>query len=156
MFKLPARKNQESWYPFSDIENLHREMNRLFDFSFPGFTHSDSALAVSSWAPAIDVQDTKDNIVVKADLPGFKKEDIKVSVEDDVLTIQGERKSESDVKEEKYLKTERYYGSFQRRFILPAAIDNNKLNAAFKDGVLELTLGKRQDAKPKQITIDIK
>lgn len=156
MFKLPARKNNDYWYPFSDIENLHREMNRLFDFSFPSFGHADTALLAGSWAPAVDVQDTKDSIHVKADLPGFKKEDIHVFVEKDVLTIQGERKEETKSEEKNHLRTERYYGSFRRSLALPASIDNNKLNASFKDGVLELTLGKREDAKPKQISIDIK
>ena len=93
MFKLPARKDSENWYPISNIENLHREMNRLFDFSFPRFEGSDTALISGDWAPAIDIRDTKDYIVVKADLPGLKKEDIKVTVENDVLTIRGEHKS---------------------------------------------------------------
>lgn len=156
MFKLPAKKGSENWYPLSDIDNLHREVNRLFDFAFPRFGQAATALVGDTWAPALDIHDTKDSIIIKADLPGFKKEDIKVSVVDDILTITGERKEETKAKEEDYVRTERYYGTFQRSLALPAAVDTNKLNASYKDGVLELTLGKREDAKPKQITIDVK
>jgi HSP20 family protein len=156
MFKLPARKNNQDWYPFSEIENLHKEMNRLFDFTFPRFGHADTALLSGNWTPVVDIQDTKDNIIVKVDLPGFKKEDIKVSVQDEVLTISGERKEEANSKEEGYVSFERYYGRFHRSVLLPAPVNANKLSATYKDGVLGLTLGKREDAKPKQITIDIK
>lgn len=155
MMNFPLRKSNESWYPFSDIQNLHKEMNRLFDFTFPRWD-SEMPLLSGQWAPAIDVHDSKDNVVVKADLPGLTKEDINVSVQDDLLMISAEKKKESEAKEENYLRTERYHGSFYRALRLPAQIDPAKVNATFKDGVLELTLAKKEEAKPKQITIDIK
>ncbi len=155
MVNFPMKKQNESWYPFSDIQNLHKEMNRLFDFSFPKWD-SETSLLSGQWAPAIDVYDSKDNVVVKADLPGLTKEDINVSVQDDLLTISGEKKQESEVKEKDYLRTERYHGSFHRALRLPAQIDLSKVNANFKDGVLEITLGKKEEAKPKQITVNIK
>lgn len=155
MMNFPIKKQNESWYPFSDIQNLHKEMNRLFDFTFPHWD-SDTSLLSGQWAPAIDVYDSKDNIVVKADLPGLKKEDINVSVQDDVLIISGEKKQESEVKEKDYLRTERYQGIFHRSLRLPAQIDAAKVNASFKDGVLEIILGKKEESKPKQISINIK
>ena len=157
MFNSPAKRNKSKdvWYPFSDIENLHKGMNRLFDFSFPQFGLDVDTLTGGQWMPAVDVRNAANEIRVKADLPGFKKEDVKVSVEDDILTIKGERKYDHDVKEENAVRTERYYGSFERSFVLPSPIDSGKLNATFKDGVLELKLGKKEGAKPKQINIDI-
>ncbi|MBN1870395.1 MAG: Hsp20/alpha crystallin family protein [Candidatus Omnitrophica bacterium] len=155
MKNYPLRKQNESWYPFSEIRNLHNEMNRLFDFSFPHWD-GETSLMSGQWTPAIDVHDSKDNIVIKADLPGLKKEDINVSVQDDLLTISGEKKKESEVKEEDYIRTERYYGSFHRALRLPGQVDAAKVNATFKDGVLQLTLPKKEEAKPKQITIDVK
>ncbi|MBI3616889.1 MAG: Hsp20/alpha crystallin family protein [Candidatus Omnitrophica bacterium] len=108
------------------------------------------------WAPAVDIIDEKDDIRVRADLPGMKKEDIEVSVNNDTLSIKGEKKEEKEIKEKDYVRSERYYGAFQRSFTLPAGVDPQKVNAAYKDGVLEITLPKREDAKPKQIKVDIK
>ncbi len=156
MVKFPIKTNQEQWYPIQDIENLHKEMNRLLGFTFPGINDGEAGILSSRWAPALDIYDTKDNLVIKADLPGLEKEEIDVSVVDNRLTIRGEKKKDAQVKEEDYLRTERYYGSFQRMIVLPAEIDANKVNATFKDGVLELTLGKKEEAKPKHIKVDIK
>lgn len=155
MVNLPMKKsNHEQWYPFQDIENLHREMNRLFDF-FPSLGSQEESF-VAKWAPAVDIADTKDNLIIKADLPGLKKEDIDVSIQDNRLIIRGEKKKEEQVKEQDYLRTERFYGSFQRAIVLPSEVDPSKINASFKDGVLELTLAKKEEAKPKQIKVDIK
>jgi HSP20 family protein len=151
----PLRKNNDSWYPFSDIQNLHNEMNRLFDFTFPRPDAQDALLG-GDWLPAIDVHNTKDNIVIKADLPGLTKDDINVNVQDDLLTISGEKKRESEIKEEDYLRSERYYGAFHRALRLPAHVDGTKVDASFKDGVLKLTLPKKEESKPKQIKIDVK
>ena len=103
MFKLPVRKNNESCYPINEIDNLHKEMNRLFDFSFPRFGYPDNVSLGAYWTPAVDVQDDKDNLRVTVDLPGFKKEDIHVFVQDEVLTISGEKNGETENKEDNYV-----------------------------------------------------
>lgn len=153
MKNLPSTKNQ--WDPFYEMESLHNQINRLFDFSFPEYNGGENLLK-GRWAPAVDVVDSKDRITVKADLPGLKKEDIDISLHDNVLTIKGEKKQESKVNEDDFVRTERFYGTFQRSINLGAEVDTAKANADFKDGVLQLTLPKREEAKPKQIKIDLK
>ncbi len=108
------------------------------------------------WMPAIDVYDSKDNFVVKADLPGLNKEEIEVSIEDDTLILKGEKKQESETKEQNFYRSERLYGSFFRAIALPATVDPSKVVAEYKDGVLKLTLPKKEDARPKQIKVDVK
>ena len=104
----------------------------------------------------LDITDEKDQIKVKADLPGLKKEDIEINLENDILTIKGEKKEEKEIKEKDFIRSERYYGAFHRAFTLPASVDAAKVNAAYKEGVLEITLPKKEGAKPKQIKVDIK
>lgn len=108
-----------------------------------------------SWAPAVDIYDNKNNLVIKADLPGMMQKDIDVSVEDDVLRIKGEKKEEHEEKRDNFFRLERAYGYFERSFTLPANVDATKVKAAYKDGVLELTLPKKEEAKPKQIKVDV-
>ena len=138
---------------FTDMEDLQKEMNRLFDLrsSWPVKTINGGI-----WAPAVDIIDEKDQIRIKADLPGLKKEDIEVSADNGVLTIKGEKKEEKEVKEKDYVRSERFYGAFHRSFSLPTGVDSQKVNASYKDGVLEVTLPKREDAKPKQVKVEIK
>lgn len=156
MALIPYRRNDWLADPFSELENLQKEMNRLFDFSFARRPWGDSTLLGGQWSPAIDVYDSKDNILVKADLPGLTKDEIEVSIENDNLVIKGEKKKDTEVKEENYYKTERFYGSFYRTVELPAQVETDKVDAKYEDGVLSLTLPKKEDAKPKQITIDVK
>ena len=108
-----------------------------------------------AWAPAVDIYDNNSNLVIKADLPGMAQKDIDVSVEDDVLRIKGEKKKEHEEKKDDYFRLERSYGYFERSFALPTNVDAAKVKATYKDGVLELTLPKREEAKPKQIKVDI-
>ncbi len=129
-------------------------MNRLFDFGLRRPLKAGNG--GSLWAPAVDIVDEKDQIKVKADLPGLKKEDVEVHVENDVLTIKGEKKEEKETKEKDYIRSERYYGAFHRAFTLPASVDAAKVNAAYKEGVLEITLPKKEGAKPKQTKVEIK
>jgi HSP20 family protein len=153
--KLIPWKNRETGLDlFEDLEDFQREMNHLFDVRFhrPLKTGNGGNL----WAPEVDIVDDKDQIKVKADLPGLKKEDIEVDLEDDVLTIKGEKKEEKEIKEKNCIRSERYYGAFHRSFTLPSSIDGSKVNAGYKDGVLEITLPKKEGAKPKQIKVDIK
>ena len=109
----------------------------------------------TAWFPAVDAYEDKEKLVIKADLPGLKQSEIDVSVEDGVLTIKGEKKKENEVKEKNYYHLERAYGSFERRFTLPTNVDTSKIKANYKEGVLELALTKKEEAKPKQIKVDV-
>jgi HSP20 family protein len=151
---VPWRVRETGPDIFEDLEGFQNEMNRLFNVTLhrPGKKGNGGAL----WAPAVDIIDEKDDIRVRADLPGMKKEEIEVSVNNDTLSIKGEKKEEKEIKEKDYVRSERYYGAFHRSFILPAGVDPQRVNAAYKDGVLEITLPKREDAKPKEIKVDIK
>lgn len=108
-----------------------------------------------SWAPAVDIYETDENLVVKAELPGVNPKDVEVRVEDSTLYLKGERKFENEVKEENYHRVERSYGSFTRTFALPSSINADKVAADFKDGLLTLTMPKREEAKPKTIKINV-
>lgn len=151
---IPWRAKGTGLDLFEDLEDFQKEMNRLFDLTMhrPG----KKVNGATFWAPAIDVIDEKEQIRVKADLPGLKKDEIEVSVENDVLTIRGEKKEEKEIKEKDYIRSERYYGSFHRSFTLPSGVDAQKVNANYKDGVLEITLPKKEEAKSKQVKVDIK
>jgi HSP20 family protein len=156
MRQFPSTRRD--WYlnPFAELENLQREMNKLFDLSGPRTDHSDVALLGGQWAPAIDLYDSKDNIVVKIDLPGMKKEDIDITIQENVLSIKGEKKRLTNIPEDGYVRTERSFGSFYRSVTLPASVDRDKVQAVFNNGVLDLTLPKKEEAKPKQIKVDVK
>ncbi len=150
------------WNPVRDLTtfpsgvlNMQREMNKMFDSFFRGST-GDEFMNLSAWTPAADIAEHDDAFVVKAELPGLTKEDVKITVRDNVLTIQGEKKQESESKESNYRSIERTYGSFQRSFTLPTSIKSDKIDASFKDGVLSITMPKAEDARPKQIEVKVK
>jgi HSP20 family protein len=136
---------------FDNLEDFQREMNRLFDLRLHRVGND-----AKMWAPAVDIIDEKDHIRVKADLPGMKREDIEVNMENDMLTIRGEKKEEKEVKEKDVVRSERHYGSFQRAFSLPVSVDASKVNAVYKDGVLVVTLPKKEGARPKQVKVEVK
>jgi HSP20 family protein len=133
---------------------LQNRLNRLFDFPFAPF--AEETFPMTSWVPACDIYETEKEIVVKAEVPGLKKEDVHVSIANNVLTIRGERKFEGEVKRENFHRVERNYGEFLRSFTLPAFIDSNKILAEFKDGLLWVFLPKHEEAKPKQIEVKVK
>jgi HSP20 family protein len=110
--------------------------------------------AGGTWVPAIDIRETEDSYLIEADVAGLKKDDIELTVEDNVLTLKGERKHESEEKKEGYRRIERRYGSFRRSFELPAGVDTGKVKADVKDGVLSVTLPKPEEVKPKQIEVN--
>jgi HSP20 family protein len=141
---------KDLWDPFTSLAEIQDEMNRLFDTSLRHRGVFDGA-----FNPAFDVVVGKDNVVVKAELSGLSKDDVKVSLQDNYLTITGEKKQESKQKEASYFVSERAYGSFTRTIELPAAVDASKIEARFKDGVLEVTLPKTEEAKPKQIEVKV-
>jgi HSP20 family protein len=153
---IPWRQKEPLWNPFYEIERIQNEMNRLFDSSLVGSGDRNNKSLSGAWNPAIDVYDAKDKIIVKADVPGMKKEDIDVSVHKDMLIIKGEKKYENENKEKDFVRSERYYGSFSRAIRLPSDIDSDTVEAVYKNGVLELALAKREQDRPKQLKIDIK
>ena len=148
------------WEPFRDLVSLRDRMDRLFDeFSGRGWPTqgwpTEEGLTAGVWNPAVDVYETKESIVLKADLPDVKKEEVDISVEGNVLTLRGERKREKEVKEKDFYRMERSYGAFSRSFTLPGSVDADKIEADFAGGVLKVTLPKREESKPKQIKVKV-
>jgi HSP20 family protein len=137
--------------PFSG-PTLQDQLNHLFRQSF-GRTSEEGS--ITSWAPAVDIFETEHELVVKADLPDIKPEELDVRVENNILTIRGERKFEKKVTEDKYLRVERTYGSFSRSFSLANTVNAEAIKAEYKNGVLTLTVPKREEAKPKQIKVNV-
>ena len=130
-----------------------RELQRMFEEMFGRGEGEEGSWAAGAWAPPVDLYETDDAFMVKAELPGLTKDDIHVEVHDRTLMLRGERKHEAEVKEERFHRRERAYGSFQRSFWLPTTVDANQVKASFKDGVLELRIPKHETAKPKRISI---
>ena len=144
-------KNIKIWEPFRDLVTVRDDVDRLLDTFFG----RESAVYDECWRPAVDIEENNGNLVVKAELPGISKQDIKVSVKDDMLTIMGERKRENEQKDRLFHRVERCYGQFRRMIRLPAQVDADKVKAAYKDGVLQITLPKPESMKPKQIDVDV-
>jgi HSP20 family protein len=143
--------------PFRDLVTFQDRLNRIFEDAFRGSrgaSEEEWALG-GSWAPSVDIYEQEGNLVLKAELPGIDPKDVDVRVENNVLTLQGERKLDSEVKRESYHRVERSYGAFSRSFTLPTVVDTDKIKAEFKDGLLRLVLPKKEEAKPKQIAISI-
>ena len=138
--------------PFRNLTSLQDQVNRLFDSSFKA--NADNS-ALTTWAPAVDIYETENELVIKADLPDMEEKDIDVRVENSMLTIRGERKFEESVKEDNYLRVERAYGSFSRSFSLPNTVDTGAIQANYKNGVLKVQLPKRAESKPKQVKINV-
>lgn len=141
------------WDPFRELEDVSGRLNRLFSRRLIPAAEDEAFFA--DWTPAADVQETDKEYLIKADLPEVKKEDVKVEYEDGVLTLEGERKLEKEEKGKRFQKIERSYGRFMRRFALPADVDERKILAEFKDGVLNVHLPKSERAKPKAIEVKI-
>ncbi|MGD1211584.1 MAG: Hsp20/alpha crystallin family protein [Candidatus Acidiferrales bacterium] len=141
------------WDPFQNLAGLQEQVNRLFESSFPG--RSDNS-ALTAWAPAVDIYETENELVLKADLPDINEKDLDVRIENNMLTIRGERKFEQKVKEENYLRIERTYGSFSRSFSLPNTVSTEGIKAEYKNGVLTVEMAKRAESKPKQVKVNIK
>ena len=143
------------WRPTRDLTNIREEMNRLFDDFFTGWPERRRGLLEGEWAPSIDVAETEEDVVVTAELPGVKQENVDITIADDVLTLKGEKKEEKEVKKKNYHRIERSYGSFQRSISLPTGVQTDKAKAKYKDGVLQVTIPKAEEAKPKQIKINV-
>jgi len=143
------------WDPFRDIIALRDRMDNLFEDSISRLRGTGEDMTYSTWSPAVDIYETADNLVIKAEIPGANKDDISVEIKGNSLYLKGERKLEKDLSEENYHRMERSYGSFHRVFSLPTTVDQEKIKANFKSGVLEITIPKVEKAKPKLITVDV-
>jgi HSP20 family protein len=146
------------WEPFRDLMTVQERMNRIFDDAFRGAAgrggEDDWALG-GTWAPPVDIYEQDGNLVLKAELPGIDPKDVDVRVENNVLTLTGERRFENEVKREQYHRVERAYGRFSRSFTLPNVVDTANIKAEFKEGLLRVVMPKREEAKPKQISISV-
>ena len=144
------------WDPFRDLVSLQERMNRLFEDSLSRSKTTDQEMAMGAWTPPVDIYETQDEVVLRADLPGIDQKDIDLRIENSTLTLRGERKFQKEANEEDYHRIERSYGVFSRSFQLPGSIDQTKIAATHKEGVLEVHLPKREDTKPKQIKVDVR
>ena len=142
------------WDPFREFTTLQDRMNRLFRDSFAGEGGQD-ALTTTSFAPAVDVYEDEHNVTLKIEVPGIDEKDIDVRIENNTLTVHGERKFEKEEKEENYRRVERQYGSFTRSFTLPNTVDAEHVQAHYDKGILKIQLAKKAEAKPKQIKIGV-
>ena len=141
------------WDPFRDLSLLQDRMNRLFDDAGRGWRPEEPS-ATTTWSPAVDIFETENEIMVQAELPGVDRKDLTLNLENNVLTLKGERRFEKETKQENYDRIERSYGAFSRAFSIPAIVDEEKIRADYKEGILKIALPKKEQVKPKQIKID--
>ena len=141
------------WDPFREMEDVFDRYSRAIGWPRRG---TQEVMATGDWAPRVDIAETDNEFTIKAEIPEVKKEDVKVTVDSGVLTIRGERKQEKEEKGKKFHRVERYYGSFTRSFNLPDNVDESKIDASFKDGMLNLRIPKTGAAKPKAIEVKVK
>jgi HSP20 family protein len=153
IMKFKPERELSRWSPFKDLVNMQREMSRLFDSLFADFETDGNYL--TSWSPRVDVLENNDAYLIKAELPGVNKNDVKIILRENVLTIKGEKKQEKEEKDHNFHRIERSYGSFERSFTLPSGVKNDKIDASYKDGVLTITLPKVEEAKPKEIEVKV-
>jgi HSP20 family protein len=140
------------WNRLRNLSNLQEQVNQLFESAVPN-TSENSAL--TTWAPAVDIYETENDLVLKADLPEVNEKDIDIRVENNTLTVRGERNFSQEVKEDNYLRIERTYGSFSRSFGLPTTVNTEAIKADYKNGVLTVEMPKRAESKPKQVKINV-
>ena len=145
------------WDPFRDLSAIQDRINRLFDESLSRSKFFDKENLTSGfWSPSVDIYETESDIVLKAELPEMDQKDIHINIENNVLTLKGERKLDKETKEENYHRIECSYGSFSRSFSLPNAVEVEKIKAQYKDGVLKINMPKKNDKKTKKVDVEIK
>lgn len=140
------------WDPFRDLITVREKMNRLFDDEMTSHGEEKDMVA-SSWTPFVDIYENEDKVVLTAEVPGIEDKDIEIKIEDNTLAIKGDRKFEKETKEDNYHRIERAYGTFQRSFTLPNYIDQEKIKAEHKRGVVQINMPKRHESKPRKIKI---
>lgn len=138
--------------PFANLHGLRRQMDEVFNRSLSSF-FDDGTETMSSWAPAMDVLERENEIVLRAELPGLSEQDVEITVENNTLSLRGEKRFEEEENEGAYRRVERRYGSFYRSFSLPSTVDRDRIDASFKNGVLEVVLPKVEQAKPRKIAV---
>lgn len=143
------------WDPMRELSALQSRVNRVLEDTFGTPLPRAEQPGAGTWAPAVDIFETASEIVLKAEVPGVARDQVHVEVDDGVLSLRGDRKFEKEVKEENYHRVERVYGAFHRSFTLPDSVDPDKVRAELKDGVLEVRIGKREQAKPRQIQVKV-
>jgi len=143
------------WDPFGEFSTLQERMNRLFEDLIPATRKGGEELNTGTFYPSVDIYEGEKDITLKAELPGIDKKDVHVEINDGVITLRGERKIEKEDKKEHYHRVERSYGSFNRSFTLPTTVDSGKVKANYKDGILEVTLPRKEEAKPKSIPVEV-
>ena len=141
------------WDPFRDLNILQERMNRVFEDAAGRSWKSDEPSATTSWSPAVDIYETENEIIVQAELPGVERKDITLNLENNVLTLKGERRFEKESNQDNYHRIERAYGTFSRAFSIPTLVDDDKIRADYKDGILKIALPKKEQVKAKQIQI---
>ena len=141
--------NLMRWDPYREVATLQDRLNRAFG----GRTEREDEMSLAAWAPPVDIAEEKDRILITAELPGFKENEIEIQTENGMLTLRGERRFEKESDGKNFHRVERSYGQFLRSFSLPNNVDREKIQATFKDGLLQVELPKREDAKPKTIKI---
>ena len=147
--------NLVRWDPFRELEEMSDRLNRVFGRPTMRHESSKETMTVTDWLPAVDISETEREYLINIELPEVKKEDVKVTLQEGVLVIHGERKQEKEEKGKKYHRVERSYGSFARSFTVPDGVDETKVAAEFKDGLLNLHLPKSEKARPKAIDVKI-
>jgi HSP20 family protein len=147
------RPELPGWSTFGRLTDLRDEIDRLFEMPLAEMTRGSQLL--SGWTPALDLYEDKDNLYVRFELPGMKKEDIDLSLHDDSLSISGERKTEEKFHDAEVYRAERFFGRFQRTVTLPVPVAADKIKAQYQDGILRVTLPKSEEAKPKQIDVKV-
>jgi len=140
------------WDPLRELSIMQDRMNRMFEDAGRGW-RGDEPSSTTTWSPAVDIYETDTDITVNAELPGVDRKDIGLNLEKNVLTLKGERRFEKETKQENYHRVERAYGGFSRSFSIPAVVDEERIRAEYKDGILKISLPKKEQVKPKQIQI---
>ncbi|HEY6873635.1 MAG TPA: Hsp20/alpha crystallin family protein [Geobacteraceae bacterium] len=140
--------------PFRELRTMQEQMNRLLDLAWN--REAGEELKEGTWQPPVDIYEDEESVVIKAEVPDIDQKDIEVRIEENTLTLKGERKLDQSIRKENYHRVERYYGPFQRSFSLPATIDQEKVKANCERGVLTVILPKKEEKKPKQITVEVK
>lgn len=141
--------------PFNEIDRLHREMNRLFDGTPGRWSDRDAEASTHTWAPAVDILEHEDGTEIHVELPGLRRDDVEVGIENNVLTIRGERSREASTSDESLVRVERSFGRFSRSFSLPNTLDVDRAEAEMDAGVLKIRFPKREEARPKQLEIKV-